>query len=162
MKVSEKSITKQTLLEEGTEFEGSMRSNCPITVSGKLKGDVSAPSLTITESGFVCGQVKVCDLKSQGQIAGEIEADRIELSGHVGDQTTIRASSLQVKLNQNDTQGKLRVTFGNCDLQVGEPVVESITALPQHRSQESGKKEQPQFEPVFTLANGAPEPEREP
>ncbi|MCI0624183.1 MAG: polymer-forming cytoskeletal protein [Acidobacteria bacterium] len=126
--MSESPITKQTVLEEGTEFEGSIRSQCPITVSGTLKGDIAAPSLTITLSGLVHGQVKVSNLKSEGEIAGEIDAEHVELSGHVSDQTTIRASSLQVKL-QNGSNGKLQVTFGNCDLHVSDPAAKSLASL---------------------------------
>jgi cytoskeletal protein CcmA (bactofilin family) len=121
----ESPITKQTILEEGTEFEGSIRSQCPITVSGTLRGDITAPSLTITLSGSVCGQVKVSNLKSEGEIAGEIDAESVELSGHVSDQTSILASSLQVKLSQNGSNGKLQVTFGNCDLHIGEDAAKS-------------------------------------
>jgi cytoskeletal protein CcmA (bactofilin family) len=109
---------KQTIVEDGTEFDGSVRSKCPITVSGKLKGEVSAPSLTITPSGSVHGQVKVTHLKSQGELAGEIDAENVELAGKVNDQTTIRATSLEVTLNQPGN--KLQVTFGNCELQVGD------------------------------------------
>lgn len=116
--MAEESPVKQTILEDGTEFDGSIRSKCPIIVSGKMKGEVSAPSLTITKSGSVHGLVKVSQLKSQGEIAGEIDAESVELSGRVNDQTTIRAATLEVTLNQ--TSGKLQVTFGNCDLQVGD------------------------------------------
>jgi len=69
----------------------------------------------------VYGQVKVAELRSQGVVAGQIDAESVELSGHVNDQTVIRASSLQVTLNQNGTGGKLQVTFGNCDLEIGKP-----------------------------------------
>ena len=127
--MSESLITKQTVLEEGTEIEGSIRSQCPITVSGILKGDIAAPSLTITLSGSVHGQVKVSNFKSEGEIAGEIDAESVELSGHVGDQTTIRASSLQAKLSQNGSNQKLQVTFGNCDLHVGGAAGKSSTTL---------------------------------
>jgi cytoskeletal protein CcmA (bactofilin family) len=109
---------KQTILEDGTEFDGSVKSKCPITVSGKLKGEVSAPALTITASGSVHGQVKVSHLKSQGELSGEIDAENVELAGKVNDQTTIRATSLEVTLNQPGN--KLQVTFGNCELLVGD------------------------------------------
>jgi len=117
---------KQTILEDGTEFDGSVKSKCPITVSGKLKGEVLAPSLTITPSGSVQGQVKVSHLKSQGELAGDIEAENVELAGKVNDQTTIRASSLEVMLNQPGS--KLQVTFGNCELQVGNKAATTDTA----------------------------------
>jgi cytoskeletal protein CcmA (bactofilin family) len=148
--MSESSKVKQTVLEEGTEFEGSIRSQCAITVSGNLKGDVSAPALTITRSGSVQGQVKVTELRSEGDIAGEIDAETVELSGHVSDQTTIRATSLQVRLGQDGTSGKLQVTFGSCDLHVGNPVVTSPSGPVKKE-----KKEQPRV--VSALAEPVPE-----
>ena len=114
---------KQTIVEDGTEFDGSVKSKCPIMVSGKIKGEVSAPSLIITPTGSVHGQVRVSQLKSQGEIAGNIEAESVELSGRVNDQTTIRATSLEVMLNQPGS--KLQVTFGNCELQVGDKVLKA-------------------------------------
>ena len=112
---------RETILGEGTEFEGSIRSQSPITVSGSMRGDVSAPALSVTPSGSVHGHIKVSELKSEGEIAGEIDAESVDLSGHVNDQTTIRATSLQVKLSQNGAGGKLQVSFGKCNLEVGNP-----------------------------------------
>ena len=112
--------SKKTVIESGTEFEGSIRSECGITLSGKAKGKLSAPSLTVTSSGTVSGQVKVQRLESEGEISGEIEAQAVQLSGKVSDDTVIKAKTLEVKLEQPD--GGLRVAFGNCKLQVGENV----------------------------------------
>jgi cytoskeletal protein CcmA (bactofilin family) len=149
--------TKRTILEDGTEFDGSIKSKCPITVSGILRGEVSAPSLTVTQSGSVHGQVKVSQLKSQGEISGEIDAETVELSGRVSDQTTIRATTLEVMLNQNQTGGKLQVTFGNCELQVGERAAKSVEQA-KSLTQENGKKEQPKPEPVPAAAGVKIEP----
>src|SRR5439155_9769901 len=143
--MSDNPTVKQTILEDGTEFDGSIKSKCPITVSGKLRGEVSAPSLTVTQSGSVHGQVKVSQLKSQGEISGEIDAESVELSGRVNDQTTIRATTLEVMLNQ--TAGKLQVTFGNCELQVGERAAKVNTDPNKAALQDNGKKEQPKPEP---------------
>ncbi|MGH9908798.1 MAG: bactofilin family protein [Pyrinomonadaceae bacterium] len=111
---------KQTIVENGTEFEGVVRSQCAITVSGQLKGQISAPSLTLTRDGSVHGKVKVAQLKSEGSLGGEIDADSVELSGSISDKTVIRATTLEVKLNQS-ADSKLQVSFGNCELQVGDP-----------------------------------------
>ncbi len=111
---------KQTIVENGTEFEGTVRSKCPIVVSGQLKGEVSAPTLTLTPEGSIYGKVKATQLKSEGSLGGEIEADSVELSGSVSDDTVIKANALEVKLNQS-AGNKLRVSFGNCELQVGDP-----------------------------------------
>jgi cytoskeletal protein CcmA (bactofilin family) len=110
--------TKQTIIESGTEFDGSIESDCAITLSGTLRGKVSAPGLTVTPSGRVDGQIKVSRLKMQGEVSGQIDAEDVELSGHVGDQTVIRAKTLEVSLAQ--PEGGLQVTFGNCDLQIGD------------------------------------------
>jgi cytoskeletal protein CcmA (bactofilin family) len=148
--------TKQTILEDGTEFDGTVKSKCPIVVSGKLKGEVSAPSLFVTETGSVHGQVKVSQLKSQGELAGDIEADSVELSGRVNDQTTIRAASLEVMLNQPGS--KLQVTFGNCELQVGDKAAKNLTGeAAKVASVDNNKKDQPQPQP-----QQQPQPKPEP
>ena len=46
---------KHTLVEEGTEFKGTMSSSCPIVVMGKVEGDVTGPVIHITPSGVVAG-----------------------------------------------------------------------------------------------------------
>jgi Polymer-forming cytoskeletal len=85
---------KKTLVEEGTSFKGSLSSTCPVVVRGRVEGDVSAPSLQVSATGAVHGKVKV------------------------GDNTIVRAKSLEVKLAP--TNGKLQVVFGECTLDVGE------------------------------------------
>lgn len=109
--------SKQTIIEDGTEFDGIVVSECGITLSGKLKGDVTAPSLTVNTGGTVDGTVRVESLVSQGQISGEIEADTVQLGGKVSDRTVIRANTLEVKLNPG--KGGHQVTFGECELKVG-------------------------------------------
>jgi cytoskeletal protein CcmA (bactofilin family) len=110
------SAQTHTIIESGTEFDGSIHSRCAITVSGALKGELLAPSLTVTASGSVHGQVKVERLVSQGEISGEIDAEAVELSGKVSDKTVITARALEVRLDQ---PAGVRVTFGECELRVG-------------------------------------------
>jgi len=132
--MSDKTV-KQTILENGTEIEGAVKSKCAIVVSGQIKGEVSAPTLTVTDTGVLQGKVKATQLSSQGSLAGEIEADSVELSGSVSDNTIIRANTMEVKLSQSS--GKLQVSFGNCELQVGD----------------TSDKKQPKVDPVVA-ANG--------
>jgi cytoskeletal protein CcmA (bactofilin family) len=110
---------KKTLVEEGSQFKGSLSSSCPIIVRGRIEGDVQAPSLTISSSGAVHGKVKVDELRSQGELSGEFDADVVQLSGSVKDNTIIRARSLEVKLIP--ASGKMQVVFGDCTLDVGDP-----------------------------------------
>ena len=109
---------KHTLVEEGTEFKGTMSSSCPIVVMGKVEGDITGPVIHVTPSGVVSGVVKVKQLRSDGELAGEVEADTVEISGRVRDRTVIRARSLEVSLSV--TKGGMQVVFGECELAVGD------------------------------------------
>ncbi len=126
---------KQTLVEEGTYFKGSMTSSCPVVVRGRIEGDVDTPSLTISTTGAVYGRVKVGTVVSQGEIAGEFDADSIQLSGAVKDNTIIKAKTLEVKLSTE--QGKMQVVFGNCDLAIGDAPV--AAAVPGERAPSYGE-----------------------
>jgi cytoskeletal protein CcmA (bactofilin family) len=108
---------RKTLVEEGTHFKGSLSSDCPIEVKGRVEGDLTAPALAVSASGAVHGKVKVGEMKSQGELAGEFDADVVQLSGTVKDSTIIRAKSLEVKLVP--ANGKMQVIFGECELEVG-------------------------------------------
>ena len=110
---------KKTLIEEGTKFKGSLSSSCAVVVRGSIEGDVSAPSLMVSPTGAVHGTVKVSDMRSEGELAGEFDADTVLLSGSVKDNTVIRAKSLEVKLAP--ANGKMQVIFGECALDVGQP-----------------------------------------
>jgi len=109
---------KHTLVEEGTEFKGTMSSNVPIVVMGKVEGEVSGPIIHVTPSGVVAGNLKVKQLHSAGELAGEVEAETVQISGRVRDKTVIRAKSLDVSLNVQ--KGGMQVVFGECELAIGD------------------------------------------
>jgi cytoskeletal protein CcmA (bactofilin family) len=127
---------KQTLVEEGTKFKGSLSSSCPIVVRGRIEGDVEAPSLTVSGSGAVHGKVKVGEMRSQGELAGEFDADIVQLSGTVKDNTVIRAKSLEVKLTP--PTGKMQVIFGEVQLDVGD--INASKGASDEAKNEGGKK----------------------
>jgi cytoskeletal protein CcmA (bactofilin family) len=109
---------RRTVVEEGTHLEGSLASNCPIVVNGKISGEVTAPSLRINDTGSVQGKVKVDEIDSNGEMSGEFDADVVRLAGVVKDDSIVRAKSLEVKLSSaNDPHP---ITFGACSLEVGE------------------------------------------
>ena len=90
--------TRETVIAEGTEMDGTVKSDCGVTLNGRFKGTVNAPSLTVMPSGTVDGRVDVSELKSQGAISGQIKAKNVQLAGRVSDRTVIRANKLEVKL----------------------------------------------------------------
>lgn len=137
---------KKTLVEEGTEFRGSMTSNCPVVVSGKVDGEINAPSLTVSGSGIVHGKVRVAEIHSEGEVAGEFDAEKITLSGRVSNNTVIRARSLEVNLVGD--KNKLQVTFGDCMLEVGDE--------PHKASQAPAPKPQPEAPPQQPKGGNGP------
>src|SRR3954452_23124713 len=109
---------KRTLVEDGTTFKGSLTSTCPILVKGTINGDLEAPSLTVATTGTVSGKVKAGELKSEGEISGEFDVDKVVLSGSVKDNTVIRAKALEVKLSVSGA--KMQVVFGEVQLDIGD------------------------------------------
>ncbi len=109
---------KTTLIEDDTEFKGTLSSKCPVVVKGSIQGEVAGPSLHISPTGSVSGKVKVGQLRSEGIIAGEFDADTVHLAGTVKNDTVIRARSLEVRLAP--PSGRMQVTFGACELAVGD------------------------------------------
>jgi len=109
---------KRTLIEDGTELKGTLTSSCPIVVMGRVEGDLTGPSVEVTETGVLSGKAKVTELHSRGELAGEFDADMVQLSGRVRDKTKIRAQSLEVRLKRDD--GRMEMVFGDCDLAVGD------------------------------------------
>jgi len=109
---------KQTLIEQGTEFKGTMKSTCPVVVNGRIEGELTAPELEVTASGTVQGTIKADRLSSRGMLSGNIDAGDLYLSGSVGNKTVIKAKNLEVKLAPG--QGRMELTFGECTLDVGD------------------------------------------
>jgi cytoskeletal protein CcmA (bactofilin family) len=109
---------KQTVIESGTQIDGTIKSERPIVLSGHITGKITAPSLEITKEGTVNGTVTVNQFSCKGEVGGEVIAESVELAGRVSDSTVIKSKSLDVKLAQGE--GGVQVTFGNCELHVGD------------------------------------------
>lgn len=149
MASNDKAQIKQTTVEEGTEFRGTLHSRCEVVVRGVIDGDLTAPSVVISPTGTVVGNVKAECIRSEGILAGHVDADEVYLSGSVRSDTVIRAKTLEVKLHrQND---KLEVTFGACVLEVGADPVATTTA--------TARDVPPRAQARDVAQPGAPEPE---
>ncbi len=109
---------KHTLIEQGTEFKGTMKSSCPVVVNGRIEGELTAPELDVTVSGTVQGTIKADRLSSRGVLSGNVDAGDLFLSGSIGSKTVIKAKNLEVKLAPE--QGRMELTIGECTLDVGE------------------------------------------
>jgi bactofilin len=123
---------KHTLIEQGTEFKGTMKSSCPVVVNGRIEGELSAPELEITTTGVVQGNIKAERLSSRGKLSGNIDAGDLFLSGSVGSKTVIKAKNLEVKLMPE--QGRMELTFGECTLDIGDEPTKERRAEPSLKS----------------------------
>ena len=72
---------KPSIISEGFEFIGEIRSKGSITVDGKLKGTVSVQSLTIGSSGSVDGNVTADNINVKGQLSGQMECRDLVIGG---------------------------------------------------------------------------------
>jgi cytoskeletal protein CcmA (bactofilin family) len=133
---SEMKTPKQTLVEAGTEFKGSLKSSCPVVVNGTIDGDIDAPTLNIAITGAILGSVKAKTLRSQGTLSGNVEAEEVFLSGAIRSKTVIKTRRLEVKIGTSD-RGQLEVTFGNCDLEVSDAIDEPESGIASLASAES-------------------------
>jgi cytoskeletal protein CcmA (bactofilin family) len=129
------SETKKTLIEDGTEFKGTLSSTCPVVVMGRVEGELQGPSVEVTETGVLSGKAKVTELRSRGELAGEFDAQAVELSGRVRDKTIIRAQSLEVRLQRAD--GRVEMVFGECELAVGDAPDKAKAVEAAHAGQRS-------------------------
>src|SRR5690349_1252087 len=133
---------RTTFIEEGSAFKGEFSSDCPIVVKGRIEGNITGPSLTVSATGAVNGVVKVGVIECEGELAGQFEADVVRLSGRVRDNTVIRAKSLEVKLAPE--KGMLQVVFGECSLDVGDmPSKEAALNEAQARAKPAPEAAQP-------------------
>jgi cytoskeletal protein CcmA (bactofilin family) len=144
---------RKTVIESGTEFDGTIKSERPVVLSGSLKGQITAPSLDVTLTGKVQGSVKVSQFSCKGEVAGEVLAECVELSGRVCDATVIRAKTLDVKLAQSE--GGVEVSFGNCELQVGD-LPARPAAKANASTQESSKANAPSGQPAAEASKANP------
>jgi cytoskeletal protein CcmA (bactofilin family) len=108
---------RRTVIEDGTKMKGALSSQHPIVVMGLVEGELSGPRIEIAESGVVAGRLKATELRSRGEIAGEVDADEMHLAGRVRDRTVLRAKVLEIR---SEPGAPAAVTFGDCEIAVGE------------------------------------------
>lgn len=120
---------KQTLVEVGTEFTGTMKSSCPVVVNGTLDGEIDAPTLSVTSTGTILGNIRAKTLRSSGTLAGKVDAGEVYVSGAVRSNTVIRARRLELKIGSPD-KGHLEVTLGAYNVESSDAPAASDAGSP--------------------------------
>ena len=68
-------VEKKTVIDEGTEFKGSLTATHPVVARGRIEGDLTGPELEVAATGVVVGKAKVTELHSSGELSGTFEAE---------------------------------------------------------------------------------------
>ena len=66
---------KSSLISEGFEFTGDMKSDGSLTVDGAIKGNLVVKMLLIGATGLVDGSVKAENINVEGSLSGAVECD---------------------------------------------------------------------------------------
>ncbi len=138
MPIETNKTPKQTLVEQGTEFKGTIKSSCAVVVNGTIDGEVDAPEVTITQSGTVIGTIKAKKVRSSGTLSGNVDAGDVFLSGNVRSNTVIKAKSLEVKLGSSD-RGQIQLAFGDCNIEAAQVPREEDSTNEQSASVDSAE-----------------------
>jgi cytoskeletal protein CcmA (bactofilin family) len=171
----------KSVIDRGTTMKGSISSSSTVLVLGVLEGEVIGPAVEVEVGGVLVGKAKVGELRSRGELAGEFEADDVELSGRVRDQTVIRAKALLVA-PVHTSAGEPEALFGECQIDIGDPpskeqavaqalatarqpaAAEAQPSIPAESSREPAREPAPeasaegsQQEPTAVSAEGASE-----
>ena len=65
-------IAKPSVLSQGCEFEGKIRSSGALIISGRVIGSLTAKDITIENDGFVDGEIQADTLTVKGNALGEL------------------------------------------------------------------------------------------
>ena len=74
--------TLPTIINHKTHLKGKISCEGELQIDGKINGDVTAQSLTITKNGYVKGNVKTEYLYIYGQIIGHVDAHHVHMFPH--------------------------------------------------------------------------------
>jgi len=71
-----------TLIGEGSEFEGNLNLSSSTRIDGRVKGNIKGEAtLIIGETGSVEGNIRCNEVVIFGTVNGNVEANKIELKG---------------------------------------------------------------------------------
>ena len=70
-----------SILSDDLKIEGNIVSEGEVHINGTVKGDVTAPKLTLGEDGAITGTVEVDDAVIGGKLAGRLTATSVVLLG---------------------------------------------------------------------------------
>ena len=109
--------TIPSIISEGSEFKGNVKTSGEIQIDGVLNGNIRAKQIVVGENGNVRGNVTASFLRICGKIEGEIRAETVEIvssasvKGNVFKKTISIESGSKVTGNINELESTTAKIF---------------------------------------------------
>ena len=88
---------KPSIISEGFEFTGDMKSGGSITVDGTFKGNLSVQTLLIGSGGFVDGTVTADSINIKGVLSGVVSCRDLVIGGRATVDGNLTYSSITIQ-----------------------------------------------------------------
>jgi cytoskeletal protein CcmA (bactofilin family) len=88
---------KPSIISEGFEFTGDMKSSGSITVDGTFKGNLSVQTLLIGSGGYVDGTVTADSINIKGVLSGVVSCRDLVIGGRATVDGSLTYSSITIQ-----------------------------------------------------------------
>jgi cytoskeletal protein CcmA (bactofilin family) len=88
---------KPSIISEGFEFTGDMKSGGSITVDGTFKGNLSVQTLLIGAGGFVDGTVTADSINVKGKLSGTVNCRDLVIGGRATVDGALNYTSITIQ-----------------------------------------------------------------
>jgi cytoskeletal protein CcmA (bactofilin family) len=88
---------KPSIISEGFEFTGDMKSSGSITVDGTFKGNLSVQTLLIGAGGFVDGTVTADSINVKGKLSGTVSCRDLVIGGRATVDGALNYTSITIQ-----------------------------------------------------------------
>jgi cytoskeletal protein CcmA (bactofilin family) len=88
---------KPSIISEGFEFTGDMKSSGSITVDGTFKGNLTVQALLIGAGGYVDGTVTADSINVKGQLSGTVSCRDLVIGGRASVDGVLSYSSITIQ-----------------------------------------------------------------
>ncbi len=88
---------KPSIISEGFEFTGDMKSGGSITVDGTFKGNLSVQTLLIGAGGYVDGTVTADSINVKGKLSGTVSCRDLVIGGRATVDGALSYSSITIQ-----------------------------------------------------------------
>jgi cytoskeletal protein CcmA (bactofilin family) len=88
---------KPSIISEGFEFTGDMKSGGSITVDGVFKGNLTVQTLLIGSGGYVDGTVTADNINVKGKLSGTVSCRDLVIGGRATVDGALNYSSITIQ-----------------------------------------------------------------